>query len=42
MGISELDFNFQEYADKHFDRLTKNLQDPRWEQWLAIIKVQNQ
>ncbi len=37
MGISELDFDFRQYADKHFERLTKNLEDPNWEEWLAII-----
>ncbi|UCD99800.1 MAG: phosphotransferase family protein [Chloroflexota bacterium] len=38
MGISELDFDFREYADKHFDRLTGNLEDPNWGKWLEIIK----
>jgi thiamine kinase-like enzyme len=37
MGISKLDFDFGEYASKHFDRLTKNIQDPRWEQWIKEI-----
>ncbi|MCJ7534764.1 MAG: choline kinase family protein [Anaerolineales bacterium] len=37
MGISELDFDFRQYADKHFDRLTRNLEDPNWGEWLAII-----
>ena len=37
MGISELDFDFREYADKHFNRMTSNLEDPNWEEWLAII-----
>jgi hypothetical protein len=32
-----LDFDFQQYADKHFDRLTRNLEDPNWGEWLAII-----
>lgn len=41
MGISELDFDFQQYADKHFDRLTSNLEDPNWEAWLGIIRGQN-
>lgn len=38
MGISELDFDFRGYADKHFDRLTGNLEDPNWGKWLEIIK----
>ena len=37
MGISELDFDFRQYADKHFERLTSNLEDPNWEKWLAVI-----
>lgn len=37
MGISELDFDFRQYANKHFERLTKNLEHPNWEEWLAII-----
>lgn len=38
MGISELDFDFRGYADKHFDRLTNNLNDPNWDEWLSIIQ----
>lgn len=38
IGISELDFDFRGYADKHFNRLTGNLNDPRWQEWLSIIK----
>lgn len=38
MGLSELDFDFRKYADKHFERLTKNLEDPNWMEWLAIIR----
>jgi thiamine kinase-like enzyme len=40
MGISELDFDFHQYSEKHFDRLTSNLEDPNWEEWLAIIRGQ--
>lgn len=36
-GISELDFDFQGYAEKHFERLTKNMHDPRWGQWLQEV-----
>ena len=34
IGISDLDFDFREYADKHFERLTKNIASPDWKQWL--------
>lgn len=37
IGISQLDFDFREYADKHFDRMTGNFQDPRWPQWLEEV-----
>ena len=37
IGISQLDFDFREYADKHFDRMTRNMQDPRWEQWIQQV-----
>ena len=38
IGISDLDFDFREYADKHFKRMTQNLRDPRWGEWLSTIK----
>jgi thiamine kinase-like enzyme len=38
IGISNLDFDFREYADKHFDRLTKNIQNPGWQQWLEDVR----
>ncbi len=38
IGISDLDFDFREYADKHFKRMTQNLKDPRWGEWLSIIR----
>lgn len=38
IGISDLDFDFREYADKHFKRMTRNLKDPRWGEWLSIIR----
>ena len=37
IGISQLDFDFREYADKHFDRMTHNMQDPHWEQWIQQV-----
>jgi thiamine kinase-like enzyme len=33
--ISELDFDFAGYAQKHFDRLAAAADDPRLEEWLA-------
>lgn len=38
IGISKLEFDFRDYSDKHFHRLTENLDDPRWELWLKEIK----
>lgn len=38
IGISNLDFDFREYADRHFKRMTQNLKDPRWREWLSIIR----
>jgi hypothetical protein len=32
--ISELDFDFEGYADKHFARLDQAAQDPRLKEWL--------
>lgn len=37
IGISELDFDFRGYADKHFGRLTTNIKDPNWGKWLKEI-----
>jgi thiamine kinase-like enzyme len=34
IGISKLDFDFREYADKHVERLTQNMLNPNWERWL--------
>jgi len=34
VGISNLDFDFRAYADKHFERLTQNILNPNWESWL--------
>ena len=33
-SISELDFDFGEYADQHFIRLERNASDPRLQEWL--------
>jgi thiamine kinase-like enzyme len=32
--ISDLDFDFGEYASKHFERLLRGAADPRFEQWI--------
>jgi thiamine kinase-like enzyme len=33
-GVSELDFDFREYAQKHFDRLEQARTDPRFAGWI--------
>jgi thiamine kinase-like enzyme len=33
-GVSELDFDFREYARKHFERLGKARRHPRFESWI--------
>ena len=38
IGISDLDFNFREYADKHFERLSQNIHNPNWESWLKELR----
>jgi thiamine kinase-like enzyme len=38
-GVSELDFDFREYAQKHFDRLEKARQDPRFEGWIEAARA---
>jgi thiamine kinase-like enzyme len=37
-GVSELDFDFRDYAQKHFDRLEKARTDPRFEGWIEEAK----
>jgi hypothetical protein len=37
LGISDLDFDFRGYAGKHFQRLTRNIQDPAWGRWLMEV-----
>ncbi len=41
IGISDLDFDFTGYAEKHFDRMTTNIKDPRWGAWLHTIHSQS-
>jgi thiamine kinase-like enzyme len=36
-GISELDFDFVNYADEHFERLRATAADPRFETWLEAV-----
>jgi thiamine kinase-like enzyme len=38
IGISDLDFDFRAYANKHFDRLTQSIQNPNWDQWLEEVR----
>ena len=38
IGISNLDFDFRKYADNHFERLAKSIQNPHWNQWLEDIQ----
>jgi thiamine kinase-like enzyme len=37
-GISQLDFDFVNYADEHFERLRQTAADPRFETWLAAVE----
>jgi thiamine kinase-like enzyme len=37
-GVSELDFDFREYARKHFDRLNKARSDQRFEDWIEAAR----
>ena len=34
IGISQLDFDYRGYANKFFDRVFENIDDPRWDQWI--------
>jgi len=38
MGISNIDFDFSAYANKHFERLTQNILNPNWEKWLKEVR----
>ena len=33
-GISKLDFDFRDYAEKHFHRAAEGIGDPQWSTWL--------
>jgi thiamine kinase-like enzyme len=34
IGISQLDFDFREYADKFFGRVIENINNPLWNEWI--------
>jgi thiamine kinase-like enzyme len=38
-GVSELEFDFRDYAQKHFDRLEKARTDPRFEGWIEEARA---
>ena len=38
VGISDLNFDFKAYADKHFERLTQSILNPNWERWLKELR----
>ena len=37
IGISKLDFDFRDYADKFFGRVIENIQNPHWNEWLKEV-----
>jgi thiamine kinase-like enzyme len=37
IGISKLDFDFRDYADKFFGRVMENIQNPEWNEWLKEV-----
>jgi thiamine kinase-like enzyme len=38
IGISKLDFDFRDYADKFFGRAIENIQNPKWNEWLKEVR----
>jgi thiamine kinase-like enzyme len=38
-GVSELDFDYDGYVRKHFDRLEKARSDPRFEDWIGAART---
>ncbi len=38
-AVSELDFDFASYAERHFDRLRETGQDPRFDGWLRAARA---
>lgn len=39
IGISKLDFDFRDYADRFFDRVNQNMPDLHWDQWLKEVTI---
>jgi thiamine kinase-like enzyme len=39
MGISELDFDYREYAHHHFNRFLRNVETSPFEQWLHEVRT---
>ncbi len=37
-GLSTLDIDYVEYAEKHFDRLSATMADPRFDDWLETAR----
>jgi thiamine kinase-like enzyme len=37
IGISKLDFDFRDYADKFYGRVIENIQNPKWNEWLKEV-----
>ncbi|HEX7541652.1 MAG TPA: choline kinase family protein [Anaerolineales bacterium] len=37
IGISKLDFDFRDYADKFFGRVIEKIQNPQWNEWLKEV-----
>ena len=37
-GLSTLDIDYVEYAQKHFDRLSTTMADPRFDDWLTTAR----
>jgi thiamine kinase-like enzyme len=38
LGISQLDFDFRGYADKHFGRMARQMDSPSFHQWLEEVR----
>jgi thiamine kinase-like enzyme len=38
IGISSIEFDFREYANKHFERLTQSILNPNWKRWLNEVR----
>ncbi len=38
IGISKLDFDYREYADKFFGRVMQHIHHPQWGQWIKEVR----